>query len=293
MTRYAVNPATPVLLRPDGVVQLGWDPRRAVLIRPPEELSGPDLAALLRTLQVGASIPELGVRVPGVDAAVIEELVDSLVAAGIVTVGVGAGVSTAGPPRRHAPRVRIHGRGPLSDLIAGALRCSGARITHSNRSQSGVAPGPADLVVLADDLVADPRVVRELHAAGVTHLQVRVRDGVGLIGPLVIPGVTSCLSCADLHRSDRDAAWPAVAAQLLHTVGHADRATLLATAALALNQIERVLRADEQPATLDTTLEFDVNVGSVVARRWTRHPSCGCLTSRVGKSVPRVAARRG
>ena len=35
MPRYALNPATPVLLRPDGAVQVGWDPRRAVLVRPP------------------------------------------------------------------------------------------------------------------------------------------------------------------------------------------------------------------------------------------------------------------
>jgi hypothetical protein len=89
-----------------------------------------------------------------------------------------------------------------------------------------------------------------------------------------------------LHRGDRDAAWPAVAAQLRDTVGSADRATVLATAALALNQVDRVLRAvrggggvgrvAEAPPTLDTTLEFDVNTGSTVARRWARHPRCSC-----------------
>ncbi|MGV0850842.1 cyclodehydratase [Mycolicibacterium phlei] len=278
MTRYAVNPATPVLLRPDGVVQLGWDPRRAVMIRPPAGLTATTLAALLRTLQTGASAPALRERAPDVDPEVLQDLLDSLVDAGVLSTGPG--------PRRRSPVVRIHGRGPLSDLMAGALRCSGARITHSNRTHAGPPPGPADLVVLADYLVADPRVVRDLHEAGVAHLPVRVRDGVGLVGPLVIPGATSCLSCADLHRSDRDAAWPAVAAQLLNTVGHADRATLLATAALALNQVERVLRAvaagrdvssgEDPPPTLDTTLEFDVNVGAVVARRWARHPRCPC-----------------
>jgi bacteriocin biosynthesis cyclodehydratase domain-containing protein len=122
------------------------------------------------------------------------------------------------------------------------------------------------------------------------HLPVRIRDGAGLVGPLVIPGVTSCLGCADLHRSDRDAAWPALAAQLRDTVGSGDRATVLATAALALNQVERVIRAvragDDiaeetgdaagRPPTLDTTLEFDVNTGSTVARRWSRHPRCSC-----------------
>jgi bacteriocin biosynthesis cyclodehydratase domain-containing protein len=108
-----------------------------------------------------------------------------------------------------------------------------------------------------------------------------VRDGTGLIGPLVIPGVTSCLSCADLHRSDLDADWPAVAAQLRGTVGSADRATVLATAALALNQVHRVIKtigdtAGEPPPTLDTTLEFDVSTGTTTTRRWTRHPRCDC-----------------
>ena len=138
-------------------------------------------------------------------------------------------------------------------------------------------------MVLSDFLVADPRVVRELHDAKVPHLPVRVRDGTGLIGPLVIPGVTSCLGCADLHRSDRDADWPAVAAQLRGTVGSADRATVLATAALALDQVHRVIKAvgdaasdGEPPPTLDTTLEFDVSTGTTTARRWSRHPRCDC-----------------
>ena len=70
------------------------------------------------------------------------------------------------------------------------------------------------------------------------------------------------------------------------TVGSADRATVLATAALALNQVDRVIQAvrggeavgtsTEPPPTLDTTLEFDVNAGAIVARRWSRHPRCWC-----------------
>jgi bacteriocin biosynthesis cyclodehydratase domain-containing protein len=272
MMRYALNPAMPVLLRPDGVVQVGWDPRRAVLVRPPRGLTATGLAELLRTMQSGATLAELQVRFD-TDAS---ELVSSLVDAGVVTV--------AARRRTRSASIRIHGRGPLSDVMANALRCSGARVTYSSVTQAA-PPETTDLVVLSDFLVADPRVVRELHAARVPHLPVRVRDGAGLIGPLVIPGVTSCLSCADLHRSDRDAAWPAVAAQLRDTVGSADRATVLATAALALNQVDRVIRAvrgggvgrvAEAPPTLDTTLEFDVSAGSIVARRWARHPRCSC-----------------
>jgi hypothetical protein len=273
MRRYQLNSAMPVLLRPDGVVQVGWDPRRAVLVRPPAGLSAATLAALLRTLQSGATLAELQLRYE-VDAG---ELVASLLDAGVVT--------AVEPTRTRSASIRIHGHGPLSDLLTGALQCSGARLTRS--SVTGAAPpDTTDLVVLADFLVADPRVVRELHTARVAHLPVRLRDGAGLVGPLVIPGVTSCLDCADLHRSDRDAAWPAVASQLRNAVGSADRATVLATAALALNQVDRVIGtvrrggtvgvSAELPPTLDTTLEFDVNAGAIVARRWSRHPRCWC-----------------
>jgi hypothetical protein len=76
--------------------------------------------------------------------------------------------------------------------------------------------------------------------------------------------------CADLHRRDRDAAWPAIAAQLRDTFGVADRATLLATAALALSQVNRVIAAvrgqeavpdPAPPPALNATLEFDLNAG--------------------------------
>jgi bacteriocin biosynthesis cyclodehydratase domain-containing protein len=279
VTRHTLNPALPVLVRPDGTVQVGWDPQRAKLIRPPAGLTAAALAELLRTLQSGIGVTELCTLALDrglADEASMPNLVDSLTAAGLVT---------AERPRARSAAVRIHGRGPLSELLASGLRCSGARVGRSNLRHSRVTSTAADLVVLTDVLVCEPRLVHDLLAAKVPHLPVLVRDGTGLIGPLVIPGVTSCLRCADLHRSDRDADWPAVAAQLRGAVGTADRATLLGTAALALNQVQRVItavgdgrhaRADAPPATFDTTLEFDVQTGVTTARRWSRHPRCQC-----------------
>jgi bacteriocin biosynthesis cyclodehydratase domain-containing protein len=279
MRRYALNSSMPVLLRPDNRVQVGWDPRRAVLVHPPEGMTAASLAELLRGMQAGMTISDLQTdasRRGATDADAIADLVASLVSAGVAT--------NTSHRRSRSASIRIHGRGPLSDLLANALRCSGARVAHSSLSHAA-APETTDLVVLSDFLIADPRVVRDLQSAGIAHLPVRVRDGTGLVGPLVIPGVTSCLACADLHRTDRDAAWPAVAAQLRDTVGTANRATVLATAALALNQVDRIIRAVgdsggldgcEPPQTLDTTLEFDINTGSAVARRWSRHPQCSC-----------------
>jgi bacteriocin biosynthesis cyclodehydratase domain-containing protein len=280
LSLYALDPAMPVLLRPDGAVQVGWDPRRAVLVRPPCGLAAADLAGLLRSMRSPTPISELQRQ------AVDRGLQDADGLAHLVAQLVGAGVATeCRQSRGRAASIRIHGRGPLSELLVQALRCSGARIAHSSQPHAAVSPSAVDLVVLSDYLVADPRMVRDLHRRGVPHLPVRVRDGTGLVGPLVIPGVTSCLGCADLHRSDRDAAWPAIAAQLRDTVGVADRATLLATAALALSQVNRVIAAvrgqeavpdPAPPPALNATLEFDVNAGSIVAREWTKHPMCSC-----------------
>jgi hypothetical protein len=283
-TLYALDPALPVLLRPDGAVQVGWSPSRAVLIRPPRGLTAAGLATLLRAMHSPVSISELQ-RHSGLSTDELDALVAQLVAAGVATRG------HRQRPVRSAS-IRIHGRGPLSELLVESLRCSGARVKHSSQPHAAVTSTEADLVVLSDNLVADPRMLRDLHSQRVAHLAVRVRDGTGLVGPLVIPGVTSCLGCADLHRRDRDAAWPAVAAQLRDTVGVADRATLLATAALALSQVNRVIGAvrlgsepdagvdpgtdSAPPAALSATLEFDVHAGSIVARHWPKHPLCSC-----------------
>ena len=56
---YALDPAMPVLLRPDGAVQVGWDPRRAVLVRPPSGLTAAELAALLRSMRSPTPITDL------------------------------------------------------------------------------------------------------------------------------------------------------------------------------------------------------------------------------------------
>ncbi|MCV7171375.1 cyclodehydratase [Mycobacterium manitobense] len=285
MTRYALDPSMPVLLRPDGDVQIGWDPRRALLVRPPDGVTPTALTGLLRGMHAGitpddlrTAAAEAGLR----DAAALDDLLAALVDAGVVTVAR----TVSRSHRTRTAAIRIHGRGPLSDLLSSGLRCSGARVFQSRLSHAEVTPDSTDLVVLSDYLVTEPRVVQQLHAAAMPHLPVHIRDGAGMIGPLVIPGRTSCLGCADLHRSDRDSAWPAVAAQLRGTVGCADRATLLATAALALDQVDRVIRAVREsgdarrpadpPPTLDTTLEFDVRRHSIVARRWSRHPHCTC-----------------
>ena len=133
-------------------------------------------------------------------------------------------------------------------------------------------------MVLADDLVADPRLVLDLVRYRIPHLSVRLRDGHGIVGPLVLPGHTSCLGCADLYRGARDPQWPHLAAQLLGRAGHADPATVMATSAVALAQLDAVLGAhrSELPASVNHTLEIDLTGLTVRRRRWPRRRDCRC-----------------
>lgn len=272
----ALDPAMPVLLRPDGCVQIGWDPRRAVLVRPPGGLSPAALVSVLRALPLApAAAHRLAARSGLCDDDGFAAMLDGLRAAGVLQTGARQQSRTLS--------IRVHGCGPLSELLIEGLRCSGARAGHTSHANAGVSTG-VDLVVLTDWLAADPRLLRDLHAARVPHLAVRVRDGTGLIGPLVIPGVTSCLRCADLHRTDRDPAWPALAVQLRSVIGTADRPTVLATAALALGQLQRVIAgvragSPAPPPAFDTTWELDVGSGTIRARRWGHHPLCACWPS--------------
>jgi len=195
---YALDPALPVLLRPDGAVQVGWSPRRAVLIRPPRGLTAVGLATVLRTMHSPVPMSELqrqADRHGALSAGELDDLVAQLVKAGVATHG-----------RRQRPArsasIRVHGRGPLSELLVEGLRCSGARVKQTSQPHAAVtaADVDVDLMVLSDNLITDPRMLRDLHSQGVAHLAVRVRDGIGLVGPLVIPGVTSCRCSAARHR---------------------------------------------------------------------------------------------
>lgn len=139
--------------------------------------------------------------------------------------------------------------------------------------------GP-DLVILADSLVHEPARVDALNSAGVPHLSVRMRDGVGIVGPLVLPGVTSCLRCADLHRCDLDEHWPQVAVQLSGQAQLADLASTQATAAFAVNEALDAARwlkgLTTPPRTCEATLELDLSTASIRCRSWAAHPACTC-----------------
>jgi bacteriocin biosynthesis cyclodehydratase domain-containing protein len=302
--------------------QFGLDPRAALAV---DDLS-PPLALMLDELVAPADRADLVARAVrrGADAAVAEELLRRLVAAGALVDA--AGVERVARRRQEAS-VAVVGDGPLAVGVAAGLALAGVGAVHvggptaalvrtrdlgtglldadRGRPRSDalldvvrrVAPGaragpapartPPDLCVLADAAAPDPARVAELQLARVAHLVVRLRDGTGVVGPLVLPGRSACVGCVELHRRARDPGWPAVAAALLDVEGSGEPATAAATAALAVAQVLAALDAAAAvsssgpgtgpvPAALGASLELDLAGGALRRRPWTGHPDCTC-----------------
>jgi hypothetical protein len=126
--------------------------------------------------------------------------------------------------------------------------------------------------------VADSVAGEALVAADVPHLAVVVRERGIVVGPLVVPGSAPCLRCLDLHRADRDPAWPLLLAQLVDRAGSgsSETASSLLAASLAALQVLGRLDGRPRPAALGATLEVQLPDGLVSRRPWTLHPECGC-----------------
>lgn len=286
------DPRIAVLSRPDGRLQLGWTPGRAVLLTLPVGVDARAVKSILRTMDGSRSratiLWEASKR--GISTSVTEELLEQLADSGFVHT---AGTSTAS--------VRIHGVGPLSDAVERALVTSGTSTRRSRgyRNTDVVRTWNEQLVVLADDVVTDPRLVSDLVRCGLPHLSVRIRDGNGVVGPLVLPGQSSCLRCADIIRSELDPHWLHLSAQLLGSAGHAESAMIHASVALALAEIDAALSALDLPsvvdlpsaasaASLSSTLEIALRPYRITTRRWPRQISCSCqyLAPVSGKGRP-------
>lgn len=275
--RPVLDRSAPVLTRRGGGVQVGWSPGRALVLHPTSVDSAPKLVTLLATmdgLHTTAELLPVAERA-GLGAPALRALITDLTGHGLLHLAPPPGAG-------YRPPVLLHGRGPLTDALEALLPGSGVTVHRSTRRSLSVPDGGVELVVLTDTLVHEPRLISTLVAEGLPHLVVRMRDGVGLVGPLVLPGRTGCLRCADRHRHDRDPEWPLLAAQLVGRCGAAGAAATRATAALAAMQVQLLLADDTTsrltgpPPSLGATLELDLPGCTLSRRPWPAHPDCGC-----------------
>ncbi|MDQ1627216.1 MAG: hypothetical protein QOI54_960 [Actinomycetota bacterium] len=208
--------------------------------------------------RVGASVVSL-LAAAGVGTVVIE---DAALTRGCDTAPCGATATDVGA-RRHDTALR-----------------AARRVAPGVRARLAAGREQPDLVVLTPDERGLEDLPDRLLRRGVPHLFATVRDGTGVVGPLVLPGRSSCHRCHDLHRTDRDPAWPRVAAQLAGRTPQAttpcDVVLATAVAAQAAAQVLAHLDGDRPPPTVDGTIEISQADGRTRRRGWTVHPLCGC-----------------
>ena len=198
--------------------------------------------------------------------------------------------------RRRWAEVAIHGTGSVADAVAMVLTCAGVgnvvqdRAMHSasKRHRRGILQRACH--VLCDTAHPDAAADPDAMALDIPHLAVAVTGGRAVIGPLVIPGRTSCLRCRDLHLADADDTWPRAAVQwaarrpgpsaagLAHLAG--------AWAALHALAVIDLGARDVRVPVMDGALVVGLPDGSINWESRPPHPLCGCLWPETGSGRP-------
>ncbi len=180
--------------------------------------------------------------------------------------------------------VQVHDFAPVRpmDLSPGGHQECHLGFPRQVSSGGVTAPSQAapDLVVLVRDDHVATALGDDLVTAALPHLAVTCQPDQVIVGPLVLPGQTPCLRCIALHRTDRDPAWPQLAAQLSADSGQSrprgEVASSAAAAGLAALQALTQLDGQRIPASVGRTLEFTLPDGLVFPRRWPVHQKCDC-----------------
>ncbi|GAA2162409.1 hypothetical protein FHX52_3587 [Humibacillus xanthopallidus] len=193
--------------------------------------------------------------------------------------------------------------GPVdSDGVMDALRVTGDVGVMGAVGAGGSGSAQPAAVVLVADIALDPRRGDLWLRRGVPHLPVVTTGSRAVVGPLVDgTPAAPCLWCLDLHRSDRDAAWPTVMAQVATVpvdsvapqveprpaadpprAGEPGLSQLVAGTVAAL--VARSLAGDPPPpgVAVEVTLPWP----RIDHRRWPPHPRCRHRTSRLQGGGP-------
>ncbi|MDA3021057.1 MAG: hypothetical protein O2943_00060 [Actinomycetota bacterium] len=182
---------------------------------------------------------------------------------------------------RQDTSIHIVGTGALANELFTVFDVCGLRVNQLGATPSGPDANRV-LVVFADgvhpDIIDDVDTPLHDHP----HLPATVYGARAVIGPIVIPGKTSCLRCAYLHTVDADAMWPKVTLQLASALRRLkalplDRLLVRAAA----SQTALLIRAwIDQPANPEPwrELAFELRLPGGRAGPIARppHPLCGC-----------------
>jgi hypothetical protein len=178
-------------------------------------------------------------------------------------------VATSSRPEELAEIAR---RGPVP-LTADEHRATFAAILLA-------AAAPVQLTVLAERghplASAGPSTGEHLGP----HLPVRAYGSHGVCGPLVVPGLTPCLRCHDLHRRDGDPGWPLIGVQWAQCAERHTPIDSLVAHQLAGMTVALLRRWIDAPEAVEhwscVAYRLELPLDVIETEQRPAHPLCGC-----------------
>lgn len=185
-----------------------------------------------------------------------------------------------GPALLHEPGpvtrvVVVAGVGPTAEAVTRLLATRGLTVRIA-RTVAEAERERCDLAVAVGAFVLEPQLHGLWLRRDVPHLPVVIDDAGARIGPLVEPGRSACLYCVQLHTTDADPAWPAMASQLWGRTAAADTA-LVASEAAAIATRLVVGWFELGAAAASGQILLDAATGQTTTVPVDPHPACGCL----------------
>ncbi|WP_037852012.1 TOMM precursor leader peptide-binding protein [Streptomyces sp. NRRL S-340] len=253
---------------------------------------GPDLAALsVLTREPGEAIDRLaarrGMRVQVRGAGRVGAVLAALLSGagvGVVEVMDGGCVEPWDVAPGGLPADAVGERRDAAARRAVRRAAPGRPVRHGPGTPSGTEETGHSLVVLAprDDVsvyAPDPVSAAPLIASGTPHLYAGVVEATGVVGPLVLPGLTSCAECLHRGRTDRDETWPRLVAQWRSgrqpRVRPCDLALATTVAGLAAAHALAFLDGDS-PSSAGARWEVSAPALNWHGRPVWPHPDCAC-----------------
>lgn len=308
-----LRPGAHVLRRSASELQVGLDPRHAVVLpdspevralldalaaptgpRPEQRYDGRTLAALVDS----GLLVDLDVLLPLAPAPTADRDVEAVgrpvSRADVAALAAAAGDRAAGLLQRRATsEVEVATCGSreatlLGEAAVGLLATAGVSarlLPHGLPPAEAAAPSEGAVTGLLVAVGEPPREqVDPWMRAGTPHLLLRLTEGHAVVGPFVLPGETPCLRCLDAHHTDVDPAWPLLVTQYASAVTRPRDDTIpepvdrtLATLVGAWAARELISHAEGRvPATTSATVRLDPHLTALESQTWPRHPACGC-----------------
>jgi hypothetical protein len=303
-------PYAPVIPRATDEVQVGIDPDTALVFRGP----GFSTLLNLLDGSSPISAIQRGGRAAGLTSDQVTGALEALAAAGLLGESGSAPYTNSTSPRvrligagsvgyqlaqllmvsgvgslyvydNEPPNPALYSAAGVLPSRAEALRSALAEVGSFVSSAQGISTlshwskpetTPLDLTIVATDRPEPDRVITEhLVRNDEPHLVVRCWGNGVSVGPLVVPGKTSCLRCADLSRSGADPLWPVVLRQLSRLQIDTPPTLLAWAASVAAAQSLAFLRG-ELPESAGSTMELNWPDFVTRLRRWPAHRNCGC-----------------